>query len=165
MDQQPKYRRPKELPRVARAKRTGRRETLDLGVLNTHLGYFVRRLQVQIFKDFIRFLSPFDLRPGQFSVLMLIAANQGRSQAEIGERLDIERAGVAKILNELEQRGWVQRLAAVNDGRTHALFLTAEGEKAVAQIQARGQEFEQGLARRLGAGRRRQLLGLLKDFG
>ena len=35
------------------AKRAGA-ERLDLGHLNQHLGYFVRRLQVMIFKDFIQ---------------------------------------------------------------------------------------------------------------
>ncbi len=125
----------------------------------------MRRLQVQIFKDFIGFLAPFDLRPGQFSVLMLIAANPGRSQAEIGERLGIERAAVVKILHGLEQRGWVQRLPAVDDGRSHALFLTAAGDKAAAQIRVRGEEFEQRLARRIGPERRQQLLDLLKEFG
>ena len=44
----------------------------DLGVLNNHFGYFVRRIQVWIFQDFIRRLSRIDISPAQFSVLLLL---------------------------------------------------------------------------------------------
>ena len=91
---------------------------LDIGVLRTHLGYFLRRLQVEIFRGFIKSLSEFDVRPAQFSVLVLIGANPGRSQAEIGKALNIERARLAKMLNELERRRWVRRRSAANDGRS-----------------------------------------------
>jgi hypothetical protein len=79
---------------------------IDHGVLRTHLGYFLRRLQVEIFRDFIKTLAAFDVRPAQFSVLVLIGTNPGRSQAEIGKALNIERARLAKMLNELERRRW-----------------------------------------------------------
>src|ERR1035441_9143390 len=85
--------------------RAARRGELDFDVLNEHLGYFLRRLQVEVFKDFIRTLSALDVRPAQYTVLVLIASNPGRSQAEIGEALNIERARLAKMLNELETRG------------------------------------------------------------
>src|SRR4029453_17382688 len=62
-------------------------EKLDLGHLDQHLGYFVRRLQVMIFRDFIRTLAPMTLRPAQYSVLLLIEANPGSSQAAIGRAL------------------------------------------------------------------------------
>src|SRR5262245_39095343 len=67
-------------------------ERLKLGTLDGHLGYFLRRLQVSVFKDFIRTLAPMDVRPAQYSVLLLVEANPGRSQAAIGQALDIERA-------------------------------------------------------------------------
>jgi hypothetical protein len=67
-------------------------ERLKLGTLDGHLGYFLRRLQIAVFKDFIRTLAPMDVRPAQYSVLLLIEANPGRSQAAIGQALDIERA-------------------------------------------------------------------------
>ena len=79
-------------------------EPLKLAELNDHVGYFLRRLQVALFKDFIRTLAPVDVRPAQYSILILIAANPGRSQAAIGRALGIERARLARMLHELERR-------------------------------------------------------------
>src|SRR4051794_33055120 len=53
--------------RAARREQTDNRRSLDIGVLNEHLGYFIRRLQVWVFQDFIRTLAPVDIRPAQFS--------------------------------------------------------------------------------------------------
>ena len=77
----------------SRAKAGVRRATeVDLGVLNERLGYFVRRLQVWVFQDFIRRLSRLDLSPAQFSVIVVIGANPGLSQAQLATTLGIERA-------------------------------------------------------------------------
>jgi len=92
-------------------------DRLKLGTLDGHLGYFLRRLQVSVFKDFIRTLAPMDVRPAQYSVLLLVEANPGRSQAAIGQALDIERARLARLLHGLEGRGWIERRAADGDGR------------------------------------------------
>src|ERR1700741_1379249 len=60
-----------------RRRRGAGSETMDLAQLNDRVGYFLRRLQVAIFKDFIRTLAPVDGRPAQDSVLVLIDAHPG----------------------------------------------------------------------------------------
>jgi DNA-binding MarR family transcriptional regulator len=138
---------------------------IDRGILRSHLGYFLRRLQVEIFKDFIKTLAEFDVRPAQFSVLVVIGANPGRSQAEIGKALNIERARLAKMLNELERRRWVRRRSAVNDGRSHSLHLTPLGTEKLERIKALADSHELRLASRVGPERRQRLLELLQEFG
>jgi len=39
---------------------------LKLGQLERHLGYFLRRLQVWVFQDFIATLKQMDVRPAQY---------------------------------------------------------------------------------------------------
>jgi len=138
---------------------------LDFDVLNGHLGYFLRRLQVQVFQDFIRSLGSLDIRPAQYSVLILIGANPGRSQAEIGKALNIERAALTKMLHELEDRGWLERHDSIRDARSHALFLSRDGEKTLARAKALAQEHEQRMEEQLGAKRRDTLMELLREFG
>jgi DNA-binding MarR family transcriptional regulator len=140
-------------------------DRLDLGELKGHVGYFLRRLQVAVFKDFIETLAPFDLRPAQYSVLVVIAANRGRSQAAIGKTLNVERARLARMLHELERRRWIERRSAADDGRRHSLFLTPTGEKALAQIKRLAAQHERQIVKLIGAGRRTQLLNLLNAFG
>lgn len=140
-------------------------EKLELGALNGHLGYFLRRLQVALFKDFIRTLAPMKLRPAEYSVLILVDANPGRSQATIGRALGIERARLARLLHKLERRKWIQRRSAAGDGRSHSLFLTAEGDKTLLRIKNLTERYETHMAELVGQKRRVLLMGLLKDFG
>jgi DNA-binding MarR family transcriptional regulator len=138
---------------------------IDLGTLNARTGYFVRRLQVWIFQDFIRTLKSAQIRPAQYSVLVLIAANPGLSQADLSDALGIERARLVRLLDELDRRGLTARLPSTRDRRSHALFLTADGEAAMDRIELLVARHEEHVTERLGPARRRALIKLLKDFG
>jgi DNA-binding MarR family transcriptional regulator len=140
-------------------------QKLDFAELNEHIGYFLRRLQVAVFTNFIRTLSPLDIRPAQYSVLVLIAANPGRSQSAIGQALNIERARLARMLHELERRDWIERRAAPDDRRSHSLFLTEAGVKALARIRSLAARHEERMVEMIGRDRRLLLLDLLREFG
>ncbi len=131
---------------------------IELGDLNERLGYFVRRLQVWIFQDFIRLLSSIEISPAQFSVLVVIAANPGLSQAELSATLAIERARLVRLLHRLEQRGLTQRLPSAGDGRRHALQLTRDGQSVLTRAKALAAQHEAGLKQKLGAERYKLLL-------
>ena len=137
---------------------------IELGVLNERLGYFVRRAQLWVFQDFIRRLSSIDLSPAEFSVLVVIGANTGLSQAELATTLGIERARLVRLLHRLERRGLTQRLPSSADGRRHALRLTAEGQKILARAKVLAAQHEAALKERLGAERHRLLLETLRAF-
>ncbi len=140
-------------------------KTLALGVLDQHLGYMLRRLQLWVFQDFIETLRPLKVRPAQYSVLLIISANAGRSQAAIGQRLGIERARLARMLHELERRKWVTRRANGSDARSHSLYLTPDGEQALVKITRLAQRHEAQLASHVGPKRHGKLMALLRDFG
>lgn len=135
---------------------------IDFAELSSRVGYFARRLQVFVFKDLIRKLAPMDVRPAQYAVLVLIAANPGRSQSAIGSALGIERARLARMLHVLERREWVERSRS-GRGRPHRLFLTGKGGKVLTRIRAMVDRHEAYMTQILGAGRRLELLNLLKD--
>ena len=138
---------------------------IQLGILENHLGYFVRRLQVWLFQDFIRALSSIDIRPAQYSVLVVVSANPGLSQSELAETLGIERARLVRLLDKLEKRGLLHRLAVPRDRRAHALQLTAEGQKTLRRARALANTHEARLAERLGPESHRAMLETLRGFG
>jgi DNA-binding MarR family transcriptional regulator len=140
-------------------------ERLKLAELDDRVGYFLRRLQIAVFKDFIRALAPLNVRPAQYSVLVLVAANPGRSQAAIAQALNIERARLARMLHELERRKWIERRRASGDGRSHSLFLTEDGAKALVRIGTLTARHEARMAEFIGTKRRKMLLELLRGFG
>ena len=136
----------------------------DLGHLGEHLGYFVRRAQLWIFQDFIRTLAEVDIRPAQYSVLLVIEANPGLSQATLGQTLGIERARLVRLLDGLEARRFVQRRRSRSDRRSHILSLTPPGRSALDRIRVMADAHEQRLARKVGIRSRKTLLRLLSVF-
>lgn len=140
------------------------RPVVALGELDDRLGYFVRRLHVWVFQDLIRRLAAIEISPAQFSVLVVISANHGLSQAQIGGTLGIERARLARLLHGLEGRGLVQRLLSSTDGRRHALQLTRGGQKALTCAKALAAQHEAALKQKLKTKRYRLLLGALREF-
>ena len=145
-----------------RTRKKGR--TPELGVLDGHLGYFVRRFQVWIFQDFVRTLASFDIRPAQYSVLVVIEANAGLSQADLADTLGIERARLVRLLDELEERGFTRRMPSPSDRRSHALFLTREGQQKLKRIKALAAAHEARVEAALGTQQRDQMLAALQEF-
>jgi DNA-binding MarR family transcriptional regulator len=136
-------------------------ERLALGTLSEHIGYVVRRAQLAIFNDFIRAMAPVDIRPAQYSVLIVIAENPGLTQAELGRALAIKRANLVGMLNELERRKLARRVASPHDRRSHSLFLTATGRQMLARFRRLALEHERRACRTLSAEEKRTLLELL----
>ena len=137
---------------------------IDLDVLNERLGYFVRRVQVWVFQDFIRRLASLDISPAQFSVLVVIGANSGLSQSQLAATLGIERARLVRLLHRLEQRSLTQRLPSSADGRRHALRLTRDGKTLLARAKALAAQHEAALRQKIGAEHYRVLLETLREF-
>jgi len=150
------------LLKTQRLRRSG--PAIDLGILNERLGYFVRRMQVWVFQDFIRRLSHIDISPAQFSVLVVIGANHGLSQSELAATLGIERARLVRLLHRLERRGLTQRLPSSVDKRRHALRLTREGQRVLARAKTLSDKHEARLLQRLGPERYKLLIDTLRAF-
>jgi DNA-binding MarR family transcriptional regulator len=150
--------RPAALPAAVRGKR---RTAIDIDTLHGHFGYFIRRLQVWVFQDFIRTLAPIDIRPAQYSVLIVIAANPGLSQSDLADTLGIERARLVRLLDKLEKRGLTQRLASRTDRRSHALKLTPDGQKTLKRAKALAAEHEARIIARIGTEQRKSLIDAL----
>jgi DNA-binding MarR family transcriptional regulator len=140
------------------------RPVIALGALAGHLGYFIRRLQIWVFQDFISTLKGIDVSPAQFSVLVVTGANRGPSQAELAATLGIERARLVRLLHRLEERGLIQRLPSSADGRRHALQLTPRGRSLLTRAKALAARHEKRLSEKLGTERHKILLDALRGF-
>lgn len=136
-------------------------DPVDLGGLERHAGYLVRRLQLWIFQDFVRCMGDADIRPAQYSVLSVIAANPGLRQIALAQRLGIERARLVGLLDGLEERGLAERVASPRDRRSHALYLTPAGERFLEELRRRAAAHEANVAALLGAENRERLVAML----
>jgi DNA-binding MarR family transcriptional regulator len=134
---------------------------IDYGPLPEHLGYAIKRVQLLIFQDFLRTMAGIALRPAQFSLLVVIARNPGRKQAQLGSALGIKSANLVALIDALVRRGLVRRGPAPGDRRSHALYLTPRGETLLRQASALAREHERRIARRIGGAGKARLLALL----
>ena len=126
------------------------RRPVDLGELNSHLGYFIRRIQLWVFQDFIKTLAPIDISPAQFSVLAVIEANSSLSQSDVADALGIETARLVRLLDELDRRGLTKRMPSTTDRRSHALHLTQEGQRVLKRAKTLADVHEARLAEIIG---------------
>jgi DNA-binding MarR family transcriptional regulator len=89
------------------------------------LGYQLRRASVHVMADLGARMGATGLRPAEGTILLLIGANPGCRQGEVGETLGIKRANMVPLVAGLIKKGYVARARA--DGRSHALTLTPAG--------------------------------------
>lgn len=143
---------------------TGNGGDLSLGSLGDLLGYRLRRAQLVVFEDFGRAMAAEPdggVTPGQFGVLALIAANPGLKQTALARGMGVERSTMVAVIDSLEKRGLVLRNDSTEDRRSHALVLTAEGERRFARWQGVVEAHEQRIAETLSEAERQRLLQLL----
>jgi DNA-binding MarR family transcriptional regulator len=134
---------------------------MDVKMLSSYVGYALRRAQSAVFADFIDTLAELKLRPGQFTVLIVIDQNPGTSQSHVSEALGIQKANFVATISDLVQRGYVVRHRSASDGRSYELELTPRGKRLLERAAELQKLHENRIAARLGARGREQLLELL----
>jgi DNA-binding MarR family transcriptional regulator len=125
------------------------------------LGYAVRRAQVRVFQDFAAAMAALDLTPGQVGALLLIEANHGLSQTQLGAGLGIDRSSVVPLLDRLESLDLIRRTPHASDRRTHALALTDKGAALIRRLLPVLDAHERRIASGLSPSERRVLMQLL----
>jgi len=134
---------------------------IDLGPLGTAIGYLLRRAQLATFQDLIDRLAQFDIRPAQYSAMLVCDRNPGLKHSQVSEALGIQRTNFVDLFDRLEQRGLAVRKPAPSDRRCHALYLTPKGKALLTHLNALQREHELRLTEAIGPEGREQLLALL----
>ena len=140
------------------------REAFDYGPLERRLGYFLRRAQIAVFRDFFSSFAVFDIRPAQYSVLTVVETNPGLKQTAVGDALGIKRANLVPMIDALEARGLLRRDPAPNDRRGYALRLTPSGEALIRELHAAGERHEARIAAAIGRETYQRLFGDLNQL-
>jgi len=116
--------------------------------LDTLLGYRLRRASMTMMNDLMEALRPFNLSAGEASFLILIGANPGCRQSDVGRALEIKRANLTPLVGRMKARGFV--VDAPIDGRSLSLTLTPAGsalqEDVLQRVAASDSSFRDQLA-------------------
>lgn len=95
-------------------------------------------------------------------VLTSLAEQGAASQAALGRRLWIDRSDLHAILNDLEQRGFVERVRDERDRRRNVVELTRAGRAALARMDTRVDAAQDAVLAPLSRSERRDLVSLLE---
>jgi DNA-binding MarR family transcriptional regulator len=111
-----------------------------------------------VFADLI---ASIDLTPPHSGILRAIAAEPGRSQQALSGQLGLLPSRVVAYVDELEDRGYVERRRNPHDRRLHALYLTASGKKVMTKIGELARQHERLMTAGLDTSQRDTLRQLL----
>jgi DNA-binding MarR family transcriptional regulator len=70
-------------------------------------------------------LQPLQLAPAQFMTLLELWREEGLTQKELVQRLDVEQATMASTLNRMERDRLIERWVDPQDSRAQRIYLTA----------------------------------------
>jgi DNA-binding MarR family transcriptional regulator len=128
------------------------------------LGFLLSQVGIHAARQFAERIAEVGLHPPLFRVLNLIDAAEGRSQQAIGEAVDVPASRMVALVDELEQRGLVERRPHPTDRRVRALYLTAKGRKTLARGREIAAAHEKALTRGMAAADRKRLTQLLQKI-
>ena len=100
-----------------------------------HFGWLVTdvaRLMRTVFDRRVRALG---LTRPQWLALVRLKRKPGASQSELADMMEIEKAPAGKIVDRMEEKGWVERRPDISDRRINRIHLTDRGERVYAAIQ------------------------------
>lgn len=125
------------------------------------VGFLVSQIGFQSSRRFADRLQPLDLNPRTFALLRHIEAAEGEPQHALAEALRVPPSRMVALLDELEERGLVERRAHPTDRRARSLYLTRAGWRLLEKAKKIAAEHEAELCADLSATERKQLLALL----
>ncbi len=114
-----------------------------VGAIDEIIGFHIRLAHGATYRHFTETFSELGLTQKMVSVLWLIDDFPHTAQADIGRRLQMDRATTMAIINRLEARGLLVRGESQRDRRRQTLTLTDDGHAALVEARRCIYEHEQ----------------------
>ncbi|MGH7000574.1 MAG: MarR family winged helix-turn-helix transcriptional regulator [Stellaceae bacterium] len=80
------------------------------------------------------------LTRAQCSVLFRLSMHEGMNQARLAELMEMEPISLARLVDRMEQAGWIERRADPADRRARCLYMTAKAKPVYERMIAVGLE-------------------------
>ena len=94
--------------------------------IERNFGFLVHDVARLLRTAFDRRMKEVGLTRSQWWVLNNLFQHNGVNQAELAQFLEVERPTLGRLIDRLENKGWVKRVADANDRRAKRIFLTEE---------------------------------------
>ena len=125
------------------------------------LGFLLEAATRLYCRRFQTLAQDLDLSWNQCRAITCVARSQGLTQTALAELAEIDPTTLGRMLDRMEQQGWVERRADPMDRRVHALTITNTGKQLTDQMPHFLEMTSEEALRGLSNGQRRLLLSLL----
>lgn len=130
--------------------------------MEPHLGYLLSdsgRLLRKTFDERVRNLG---LTAVQARLLLSLFKFPDNNQAFYAERIEVEPITLTRLVDRMEEAGWIERVPDPTDRRARLLHLTAKSREIVEPLRVIVNGLVEDMAEGLSAGERRTLAELLE---
>jgi MarR family transcriptional regulator, transcriptional regulator for hemolysin len=124
-------------------------------------GFLLHDIARMMRKRFDQRARVLGLSRSQWQVLAHLSRHEGINQSGLAEILEIENITLGRLIDRLEERGWVERRADPNDRRARLLYSTPKVAPVVERMRALAEETRNEALDGLPAAQREVLLDLL----
>ena len=108
--------------------------------LSRNFGFILNDVARLMRTTFDRRVKSLGLTRSQWWVLNHLFRNDGVTQSELAEILEVKKATLGRLLDRMEQKGWIRREGHAGDRRAKRVFLTDEVEPAIKTMRAAASE-------------------------
>jgi DNA-binding MarR family transcriptional regulator len=154
----------KRARRAARESMLAKAGGLAADPLENLIGYRLRLAYNMQVQRFASVGGTANIRPPQFAVLKLAYYTPKLKQTDLTNVLNKKHANIVTLLDELEERGLITRVADSDDKRSRVLGLTEKGRSLTKKLIARYKRLDRNLDKAFGLRQRKELVTLLDAF-
>jgi len=129
--------------------------------LNKSFGFVLYETARLLAKRFDQRAKVLGLTRAQMQLLAYLVTNEGINQAGLAELLEIEPISLARLIDRMEQAGWVERRPDPKDRRAWLLFVTEKVKPVFAKMVEVGQVVRSEALAGLSAAERTQILDMM----
>lgn len=93
------------------------------------IGFLIAKARNALKNEFDKELKPYALSYAHRVILIRLSEKEGLTQKELAQDTYFEQSNLTLMLDKLESKGLVKRIAKENDRRAYIITITPEGKK------------------------------------
>lgn len=132
--------------------------------LKTNTCYCIVKVATRMRMQLDERLKKFELIGPQFAMLKLLSIEGRMTQVQLGGFMAMDKATMVRMIDGLEERGYLERVQSEGDRRAKFLELTASGKKIISKLNQMRDETEAEFLSPLTAAEKNQLKDIISKL-
>ena len=120
---------------------------MEQSALENNIGFLVHDVARLMRTTFDANMKPLGITRSQWWLLVYLYRDNGLTQTELAEVLDISKVTLGGIIDRLERKGWVERRPDIDDRRANRVFLAEGAEEITAELVKSGRSLMKEIAK------------------